>query len=138
MRRAKNGSARKTMRVKIVSTAEVHFRANRVLGVAHITQGKIRRLGYASRHPRQSDLFVWVERREQSSIRRAGSAQRPQRPIVMARFIEGEMTEREKLKREIQVLGQILQANAAALASKTMKDHDRELLQRQVAVRTAH
>jgi len=48
------------------------------------------------------------------------------------------VTEREKLKREIQVLGQILQANAGALASKTMKDHDRELLQRQVAVRTAH
>jgi hypothetical protein len=48
------------------------------------------------------------------------------------------VTEREKLKREIYVLGQIIKANAVALASKSMNDEDRELLQRQMATRTAH
>jgi hypothetical protein len=49
-----------------------------------------------------------------------------------------EVTEREKLKREIYVLGQIIKANVLALASKSMNDQDRELLQRQMATRTAH
>jgi hypothetical protein len=35
------------------------------------------------------------------------------------------VTEREKLKREIYVLGQIIKANAVALASKSMNDEDR-------------
>jgi hypothetical protein len=48
------------------------------------------------------------------------------------------VTEREKLKREIYVLGQIIKANAVALASKSMNDEDRELLQRQMATRTAN
>ncbi len=48
------------------------------------------------------------------------------------------MTEREKLKREIYVLGQIVDAHALAFASKTMNDDNRELLQRQMSVGTAH
>ena len=45
------------------------------------------------------------------------------------------MTDREKLKREIFLLGQTIQANASALASKVMSDEDRESLQRQMTVR---
>jgi hypothetical protein len=44
----------------------------------------------------------------------------------------------EKLVREIYELGQIIQSNASALASKTMYDRDRESLRRQLAVRVAH
>ena len=39
-----------------------------------------------------------------------------------------EVTDREKLKREILLLGQTIQANASALASKVMSDEDRESL----------
>ena len=48
------------------------------------------------------------------------------------------MTDREKLKREIFLLGQTIQANASALASKVMSDEDRESLQRQMTVRVTH
>ena len=48
------------------------------------------------------------------------------------------MTEREKLQREIRLLGQTIQANASALASKVMNDEDRESLQSQMTVRMAH
>jgi hypothetical protein len=48
------------------------------------------------------------------------------------------VTDREKLKREILLLGQTIQANASALASKVMSDEDRQSLQRQMAVRVAH
>ena len=48
------------------------------------------------------------------------------------------MTDREKLKREILLLGQAIQANASALASKVMSDEDRESLQRQMTVRVTH
>jgi hypothetical protein len=51
---------------------------------------------------------------------------------------EGEVTEQEKLKREIYVLGQIIGANASVLASKTMSDGDRELLERQMTTRMTH
>jgi hypothetical protein len=48
------------------------------------------------------------------------------------------MTDREKLQREIRLLGQTIQSNASTLASKVMSDEDRESLQRQMAVRMAH
>lgn len=48
------------------------------------------------------------------------------------------MTEREKLRREIYMLGQIIQTNAAALATKSLNDEDRESLQRQMTLRLAH
>ena len=44
----------------------------------------------------------------------------------------------EKLVREIYELEQTIQSNAAALASKTMYDRDRESLRRQMTVRVAH
>ena len=47
-------------------------------------------------------------------------------------------TEREKLKREIYELGQVIQSNASVLATKTMYDRDREALRRQMTVRMAH
>jgi hypothetical protein len=48
------------------------------------------------------------------------------------------VTDREKLKREILLLGQAIQANASSLASKVMSDEDRESLQRQMTVRVVH
>jgi hypothetical protein len=48
------------------------------------------------------------------------------------------VTDREKLKREIYLLGQTIQVNAAALASKVMSDEDGEALERQMALRLAH
>jgi hypothetical protein len=48
------------------------------------------------------------------------------------------VTEREKLKREIYELGQVIRSNASVLASKTMYDRDRESLRRQMTVRMAH
>jgi len=49
-----------------------------------------------------------------------------------------EVTDREKLQREIRLLGQTIQANASAIASKVMSDEDRQSLQRQMTVRMAH
>ena len=48
------------------------------------------------------------------------------------------MTGREKLKREIYLLGQTIETNALTLASKTMNANDREALERQMrfALRT--
>ncbi len=48
------------------------------------------------------------------------------------------MTERDKLRREILALDQMIKTNAATLSSKTMTDDDREELQRQMTVRMAH
>jgi hypothetical protein len=48
------------------------------------------------------------------------------------------VTKQERLRHEIYVLGQIVKADALALASKTMNDHERELLHRQITTRTAH
>ena len=53
-------------------------------------------------------------------------------------FIDRNPAAHEKLVREIYELGQIIQSNASALASKTMYDRDRESLRRQMAVRVAH
>jgi hypothetical protein len=52
--------------------------------------------------------------------------------------LEGEeVTDRERLKHEICVLGDIIEANAVVLASKTMNNDDRELLRRQMTRREA-
>ena len=48
------------------------------------------------------------------------------------------MTGQEKLRREIYALGLMIDANASALASKTMNDDDRAGLQRQMATRISH
>ena len=48
------------------------------------------------------------------------------------------MTERERLKREIKLLAQTIEANAVTLASKTMTLDDREALNRQMMIRIAH
>jgi hypothetical protein len=48
------------------------------------------------------------------------------------------VTEQERLRHEIYLLGQIIKADALALASKTMNDPERELLHRQITIRTAH
>jgi hypothetical protein len=45
------------------------------------------------------------------------------------------VTEKEWLESEIDMLGQILAANALALRSKTMSDDDWELLRRQMTAR---
>jgi hypothetical protein len=47
-------------------------------------------------------------------------------------------TQLQKLQHEIYILGEIINSNAAALKSKSMSDEDREALQRQINVRTAH
>jgi len=49
-----------------------------------------------------------------------------------------EVTRQQKLRREIYALGLIIDANSAALASKTMNDDDRAALQRQMATRISH
>jgi hypothetical protein len=51
---------------------------------------------------------------------------------------EKAMTERERLKREIKLLAQTIEANAVTLASKTMTLDDREALKRQMTIRIAH
>jgi hypothetical protein len=48
------------------------------------------------------------------------------------------VTEREKLKREIYLLSQTIEANAKTLASKPMSLDDREALERQMAIRIGH
>jgi hypothetical protein len=48
------------------------------------------------------------------------------------------VTERERLECEIYELGEIIKANAAALASKTISDDARELLKHQMTRRMAH
>jgi hypothetical protein len=48
------------------------------------------------------------------------------------------VTEREKLRREIYILAQIIKTNATALATKSLNDEDRELLQRQMTLRLTH
>ena len=48
------------------------------------------------------------------------------------------MTGQEKLRREIYALGLMIDANASALASKTMNDDDRAALQLQMATRISH
>jgi hypothetical protein len=45
---------------------------------------------------------------------------------------------RDKLKHEIYVLEQTIEANASTLTSKTMNNEDREALQRQMTTRMAH
>jgi hypothetical protein len=45
---------------------------------------------------------------------------------------------RNNLKRDIEVLGQTIEANALILKSKTLNDDDREALQRQMTTRLAH
>jgi hypothetical protein len=53
-------------------------------------------------------------------------------------FGRGPRTELQKLQHEIYLLGEIINSNAAALKSKAMSDEDREALERQISVRTAH
>ena len=57
---------------------------------------------------------------------------------LRADLSEGEMREQQKLKREIYLLSQTIQANASALASKVMNDEDRESLQGKMTTRIAH
>jgi hypothetical protein len=51
---------------------------------------------------------------------------------------DNEVTDREKLKREIYTFGMINDASVSTLKSKTMSDDDRVALMRQIAIRTAH
>jgi uncharacterized protein YPO0396 len=51
---------------------------------------------------------------------------------------DNEVTDREKLKREIYTFGMINDASVSTLKSKTMSDDDRIALMRQIAIRTAH
>ena len=52
--------------------------------------------------------------------------------------VERVVTEREKLKRGIHLLGEAMEADALALASKTMNLDDREALERQMTILRAH
>jgi hypothetical protein len=51
---------------------------------------------------------------------------------------DNEVTDREKLKREIYLFDTINDASVSTLKSKTMSDDDRVALKRQIAIRTAH
>ncbi len=59
-------------------------------------------------------------------------------PMTMRPPPMTERPPRDKLKDEIYGLGQIIEANALTLTSKTMNDDDREALQRQMNTRMAH
>jgi hypothetical protein len=48
--------------------------------------------------------------------------------------VERVVTEREKLKRGIHLLGEAMEADALTLPSKTMNQDDREALERQMTV----
>jgi len=50
---------------------------------------------------------------------------------------DDELTEQERLKREIYALEGIIKSNATVLASKTMSNDDRESLRRQMTRRVA-
>jgi hypothetical protein len=52
--------------------------------------------------------------------------------------VERVVTEREKLKRGIHLLGEAMEADALTLPSKTMNQDDREALERQMKIRFAH
>jgi len=63
----------------------------------------------------------------------------PGRAIYLGRTDPGhEVTERERLEREIYELGEIIKANAAALASETISNDAGELLKHQMTRRMAH
>ena len=51
---------------------------------------------------------------------------------------DNEVTDREKLKREIHLFDAINDAGVSTLKSKTMSDDDRVALKRQIAIRMAH
>jgi hypothetical protein len=51
---------------------------------------------------------------------------------------DNEVTDREKLKREIHLFDAINDAGVSTLKSKTMSDDDRLALKRQIAIRMAH
>jgi hypothetical protein len=51
---------------------------------------------------------------------------------------DNEVTDREKLKREIDLFDVINGASVSTLKSKTMSDDDRVALKRQIAIRMAH
>jgi hypothetical protein len=51
---------------------------------------------------------------------------------------DNEVTDREKLKREIHLFDSINDASVSTLKSKTMSDDDRLALKRQIAIRMAH
>jgi hypothetical protein len=51
---------------------------------------------------------------------------------------EAKQPRRNKLKRDIDLLGQMVQSNASTLKSKRLNDDDREALARQMATRMAH
>jgi hypothetical protein len=59
-------------------------------------------------------------------------------PMTMRPPPMTERPPRDKLRDEIYGLGQIIEANALTLTSKTMNDDDREALQRQMNTRMAH
>jgi hypothetical protein len=48
------------------------------------------------------------------------------------------VTDREKLKREIQLFDSINDASVSTLKSKTMSDDDQVALKRQIAIRKTH
>jgi len=52
--------------------------------------------------------------------------------------VERVVTEREKLKRGIHLLGEAMEADALTLASKTMNLDDRKALERQMTILRAH
>ena len=51
---------------------------------------------------------------------------------------DNEVTDREKLKREIYTFGMINDASVSTLKSKTMSDDDQVALKRQIAIRKTH
>ena len=51
---------------------------------------------------------------------------------------DNEVTDREKLKREIHLFDSINDASVSTLKSKTMSDDDRVALKRQIAIRKTH
>ena len=60
----------------------------------------------------------------------AGAGDFPEPPPT-----EDEVTEKERLEREIYVLGETIEVNVATLASKTMRNDNRVSLQRQMTRR---
>jgi hypothetical protein len=51
---------------------------------------------------------------------------------------DNEVTDREKLKREIHLFDSINDASVSTLKSKTMSDDDQVALKRQIAIRKTH
>ena len=114
-----------SMIVKDISSPGVHL--------AFELEGDARRFGAAVNAEVSEGYPGWATQQSflVSDVRETALAPSHTPPVTMR-------PPRNKLKHDIELLGQTINANALTLKSKTLNDDDREALQRQMATRVAH